>query len=149
LAPEHPFSGLSYKKHPRYLVIGGLVFTELSQNYLETWGDEWLRKIPLFLRYLFYHSDEDQQFNRFRSFVVLARRLPHEINMYAEGFQNAVVKAVNGKAVFSFEEFQELLKSLTNSYLRINFHDREDPLFLPVESLTKAHREINSSYGVN
>ena len=147
-ASDHPFNGLTYKKHPRYLVIGGLVFTELSQNYLETWGEEWPRKIPPLLRYLFNHIDEDKMFAEFRSFVVLARRLPHEINMYADGFQNAVVKKVNNTPILSFEDFQAQLQKLAPAFLSIDFFERDEALFLPIAGLKETHKEINKSYGV-
>lgn len=149
-AQQHPFVGLTYKKHPRYLVIGGLVFTELSQSYMEYWGgEEWMRRIPMFQRFLFSHSDEDEELKKSKSFIVLAKRLPHEINQYADGFQNAIVKDVNSKRIYSFEEFQSELKNLNGKFLRINFFDRDDTLYLPIQGLQESHAEIKESYGVH
>ncbi len=146
---DHPFAGLTYKKHPRYLVVGGLVFTEFTQSYLQTWGDDWIRKIPVFLRYVFSHSDEDERMKKIRSFVIITRRLPHEINQYAENFQNAVVSKVNGAEIFSFQDFQHEMKNLNKKFLRIDFFDREEALYLPVKGVEESYKDISDSYGVN
>jgi len=145
---SHPFTGLTYKKHPRYISIGGLVFTELSQSYLATWGEEWIRKIPLFFRYVFSHSDEDPELVHYRSFIVLAKRLPHEINQYADRFQNAIVQKVNGKDVHTFDEFQHAMEQLSGKFLHIEFFDRDEDLYLPIKDLKENQAVINESYGV-
>lgn len=148
IAKPHSFQGLTYKKHPRYVSIGGLVFTELSQGYMSTWGAEWTRKIPLFFRYVLSHGDQDSQLAKFDSFVVLAKRLPHEINQYADKFQNAIVKKVNDKDVYSFEQFHNEIKNLSAKYLHIDFFDREEPLYIPTQDLKNYQVQINKSYGV-
>lgn len=145
---EHPFRGLTYKKRPRYLVVGGLVFTELSQSYLETWGEDWPRRLPFLLRYVFSHSDEDEVLSQNKSFVVLARRLPHEINEYAEGFQNNIVQKINGKSIHSFENFQEELQKLSTKFLQLEFFGREDSLYLPVQGIKNSHLQIKETYGI-
>jgi S1-C subfamily serine protease len=149
-APQkHPFVGRTYKKHPRYIIFGGLVFTELSQNYLETWGDEWMRRIPAFFRYLFSHSDEDEEFASKNSLIVLSKRLPHEINQYAEGFQNSLVKTIDDKPIDTFEGFHESLKNSKGKFLKIEFFGREDTLYLPMKDLKEIQEQINTGYGVH
>src|SRR5436853_3625569 len=37
---------------PKYLVLGGLIFQELSRQYLKEWGPNWLREAPQRFVYL-------------------------------------------------------------------------------------------------
>ena len=145
---EHPFMGKMYLKHPRYVVSGGLVFTELTQNYFEAWGEEWLRKLPLFYRYIFSNSDQDEEFKNIKTFIVLSKRLPDKINEYSDEFQNSIVKSVNDKKIHSFEEFRESLKNLSRDFLKIEFYDHDEVLYLPTKGLKESNMAINKTYGV-
>ena len=45
-----------YDIAPRYVCFAGLVFVPATRNYLETWGPEWVKDMPFYLRYLFRNS---------------------------------------------------------------------------------------------
>ena len=40
---QNPHSG------PNYYIFGGLVFQELSIDYVKTWGRDWIEKAPLYI----------------------------------------------------------------------------------------------------
>ncbi|NBU68689.1 MAG: hypothetical protein EBS49_03570, partial [Verrucomicrobia bacterium] len=37
---------LAFDSPPRYVVLGGLVFQELTGAYLQEWGDKWSERAP-------------------------------------------------------------------------------------------------------
>lgn len=150
VANEHPFNGLTYKKYPRFIIVGGLIFTELSQSYLEqVWGGEdWPRRVPLFLRYLQSYSDTIEDYAKHRSFVLLAGRLPHEINMYSEGFEESIISAVDQTPIYSFDDFVKSVQNPTGKFLRFGFYNHDDALFLPTEKLKESQQQIIETYRV-
>ena len=38
---EHLIDPYMYDRGPKYVIMGGLIFQELTQAYLKSWGDKW------------------------------------------------------------------------------------------------------------
>ncbi len=60
---------------PRYYVLGGLIFQELSRQYLKEWGPNWQREAPQRLVYL-DHFQAELFPDRNRRVVILSQVLP-------------------------------------------------------------------------
>ncbi|MBC62567.1 MAG: hypothetical protein CMP11_08925, partial [Zetaproteobacteria bacterium] len=53
-APAHPFGPYEHRRGSQYHILGGVVFTVLSLDWFATWGKNWSKSLPTFLKHLFY-----------------------------------------------------------------------------------------------
>ena len=93
----------SFEKPP-YFIFGGIVFTLLSSDLLQSWGTRWWEKAPVSLNNFLIgagHLNEEER----KEVVVILSILPDDINVGYHGYGNDYVKTVNGTKIVSFEEF--------------------------------------------
>jgi S1-C subfamily serine protease len=83
-----------YDKQPSWFVFGGLVFQQLTAEYLSIWGDNWWDKAPKELLHFYYSGGERTEERQ--EIVVLAQVLADEVNVGYEHFHNDVIVEVNG-----------------------------------------------------
>ncbi|WP_428267830.1 S1C family serine protease [Haliangium sp.] len=94
-----------YDVQPRYLVYGGLVFQNLTRDFLTTW-DKWWDKAPkefLFHYYAGLRTDERHEV------VILTQILGDEINVGYDSFYSESVVAVNGQCPRNMADFARML----------------------------------------
>jgi hypothetical protein len=94
---------------PPYLVAGGLVFRELTADYLRTWGSEWLSEAPLRLIGV-YNIERFAQAPERRRIILLKTVLPSTYTIGYHGLEDLPVETVNGQAVDSLEDMVEALR---------------------------------------
>ncbi|MGE9268257.1 MAG: PDZ domain-containing protein, partial [Verrucomicrobiales bacterium] len=92
---------------PPYLVKGGLIFQELSVDYLEAHGKDWESKAPLELLDVLYNP-EDYEEGR-RRVVVLTRVIPTAATIGYERLGGHLVESVNGRKVAGLPELAAAL----------------------------------------
>jgi S1-C subfamily serine protease len=81
-----------YDRQPTYFVFGGLVFQQLTRDFLTTW-DKWWNKAPKeFLHYYYSGTRTEEQ----QEVVVLTQILADEINVGYAHLYNEGVATVNG-----------------------------------------------------
>merc|ERR1711971_628860 len=101
---------------PSYYIISGLVFTTLSEPFLESeYGAEWDHKAPVtFVKWATQdHADTaDQQL------VILTQVLAHPITMGYESLENQRLNAINGENVTNLRHAMELIEACETGYLR-------------------------------
>src|SRR5439155_359994 len=92
---------------PRYYVLGGLIFQELSRQYLKEWGPNWQREAPQRLVY----------FDRFQSelfpaanlrVVILSQVLPANSTIRYDGLAYLTVTKVNGREINSLADLADV-----------------------------------------
>ncbi|MCA9402644.1 MAG: trypsin-like peptidase domain-containing protein [Candidatus Omnitrophica bacterium] len=99
---------------PTYYIFGGMVFTVLSTDLLQSWGKDWWQKAPVNLNY-WVVGDGRQNDEKAKDLVVLLNVLSDDINVGYHGQGNVIITKVNGEAFQSFEEFAKLIvKSKTS-----------------------------------
>ena len=86
-----------YGRGPDYLVVGGLVFQELTVPYLSTWGD-WQRRAPPRLLIAYDREAAAPTPERPR-IVLLTSVLPDAANLGYEGLHDLIVERVNGRTI--------------------------------------------------
>src|SRR5256886_3395978 len=82
---------------PAYYVLGGLIFQELSRQYLKEWGGNWQKDAPQRLVYLDRFQSELFPEGKQRV-VILSQVLPANSTIGYDDFNYLVVKQVDGKA---------------------------------------------------
>ena len=131
LAPPKP---LLIPRHindspPPFLIKGGMVFQELSREYLEAYGDKWTTRAPLSLMYAMenpekYEADRD-------SIVFLARVLPNRATIGYDQMSAIIVNGANGNPVRNLGELAAALsKAPDNGIHTIELDDIPGTLYL-------------------
>jgi len=81
-----------------YLVEGGLIFRELTQDYLRARGDRWEFKVATRLAWEALNQADSKGIPGERV-VILSRVLPHPVNVGYEYLNDEIVTSVNGQPV--------------------------------------------------
>jgi S1-C subfamily serine protease len=138
----------AYDKHPDYYIVGGLVFSPLTREYLQTLE----RRLPTMnTQQLFYYSEYAKMDDLYKDrdeFVVLIRRLPHEVNTYVDAFINGVVAEVNGVKITSLADVKSAIKHPVRGFHVINFAGMDESLVLDAKAVKQADLTILRDYGI-
>ena len=147
--PADPFIfRQSYDERPEYLIVGGLVFSPLSRDYLQTLGPRLGDRSNHPLLYDSQYAKIDQLYADRDQFIVLIRRLPHPINSYYEDFVQDVVTEANGVRIQNMAGLKAALAKPVNGFHIFHFEGQHDFLVLDAQSAQKADAEILERYGV-
>lgn len=119
-----------FDQAPRYVVLGGLVFEELSRTFLREWGANWKKTAPQRLVYLDAFQNELPPDHG--KVVFLASILPSPETLGYEGLENLVVTNVNGLPIKSLDDLAQAIKTPHNGFHRIEFE--EDPGFIILDA---------------
>jgi S1-C subfamily serine protease len=137
-----------YDIKPRYVCFSGLVFVPATRNYLETWGPEWLKDIPFYLRYLFHNSMQLNTDRERKEYVVLSEIMPDEINAYAGAFKSQVVESINGAKVEGLEDVGKAFENNSIDFYTIKFMGVERPLIIDTKIAHERQGDILTKYDI-
>ena len=87
-----------FDRGPRYFILGGLVFSELTRTYLEAFGGEWRDRAPFEFVYAAQNPEKFARDGR-KKLVFLAGALPSQSTMGYEGVRGAFIEKVNGRPI--------------------------------------------------
>ena len=92
------------------LIAGGLVFEELTQTYLESFGKDWRDRAPFKLSYAAANPEPFIAQGR-RKLVFLAGVLPSESTLGYDGVGGALLDRVNGVEIKDIKDLDTALQS--------------------------------------
>lgn len=114
---------------PPFLIKGGLVFQELSREYLRAYGDKWTTRAPLSLMYAMENPDKFEE-NR-DSIVFLARVIPNPATIGYDRLSGIIVNGANGKPIQNISELATALSTPPeNNIHTIELDDSPSKLYL-------------------
>ena len=132
---------------PSYFVLGGLIFQELSRQYLKEWGANWQKDAPQDFVYLDrFQSELFPEGNR--RIVILSQVLPANSTIGYDDFSYLVVKKVNGKEVHSLGEFAAAVKTPVNGFHVIETADDPKQLELDASEAATEAEALQKTYGL-
>ncbi|MEZ5301291.1 MAG: PDZ domain-containing protein [Verrucomicrobiales bacterium] len=129
LPGEYLVDSYMFDRGPNFLILGGLLFQELTLPYLETFGDEWDTRAPFRLVYTATHQEEFEDEGR-RKVVFLSGVLPSLSTQGYEGLHSLVVTKVNGKQITDMKALDDALASPKDGIHRIEFTDFPKVIFV-------------------
>ena len=97
-----------FDRGPRYLILGGLVFSELTRTYLEAFGNEWRDRAPFELVYAVQNPEKFARDGR-KKLVFLAGALPSQSTIGYEGVRGAFIEKVNGQVINDIKDLSDAL----------------------------------------
>ena len=134
-----------------HLIFGGLVFQELSLDYLETWGKSWRSKANSSLLYQWYYKNLNSLEQK--RVVVMTNVLADKINLGYESLQNKLLEKVNHISVRNMAEINSALgaplEKNGKKYAIFEFSLGHGEIILSYQDLEKAHTRIAKRYGIH
>jgi hypothetical protein len=146
-AQDYVIPPYSLDRPPAYYVLGGLIFQELSRQYLREWGPNWLREAPQ--RFVYLDHFQSELFPEgHRRLVILSQILPANNTIGYEDFAYLTVTKVNGKEISSLDDLADAVQHPIDGFIKIE--TEEDPKQLELEAAQVAAEApaLQESYGI-
>ncbi len=149
LPPEDDMiPGYRYDKPPEYLILGGMVFQELSRPFLQTWRD-WWKTAPL--RMLVAYSQQRRKpTEKQPRMVVLSKVLPDPVNLGYQELGPMIVTKVNGMTIGSIAQLKQAFQKPQGAYHVVEFLPGQGPyrIVLNAKDAAQADGRIRRNYGI-
>jgi S1-C subfamily serine protease len=131
---------------PPYLLLGGLLFQELSRPYLYEWGPNWQHEAPQDLVYLDAFQDELPRDHG--HFVILSTIFPTQQTIGFQDLANRVVKSINGRPIRSLADITEAAKHPEKGFQKIILEGSVGPVYLDTSTLAAEEQSVRAEYGI-
>jgi S1-C subfamily serine protease len=129
---------------PKFVIVGGIVFSELSRQFLREWGPNWAREAPFRLVYLDrYQSELPPDRGKV---VFISSVLPGPNTLGYENLSFEVVEEVNGRPVKSLADLAAAVDSPTDAFHRIKLAEDPGLVILDVEGSKAEEERIKRDY---
>jgi hypothetical protein len=139
------------QKEPAHLIIGGLVFQELSLPYFNShFGKDWKTEAPLRLLNLYYNDHYPSKLTG-EKHVVLQKVLNHR---YLNGYENIshqVLRSMNGKTVTSIAQLREKYLETRDSnekYAIFEFEPLDTKIIIDFKKISNYNKETLKLYSI-
>jgi S1-C subfamily serine protease len=139
----------SLDEPPKYLVVGGLIFQELSRQYLKEWGPNWQREAPQRLVYLdHFQSEMFPEGNR--KIVILSQTLPSNNTIGYDELAYLTVLKVNGKEIKSLGDMAQAIKQpIEGGFIRIETQEDPKQIELDAAGVAAEAQGLQENYGIS
>jgi len=132
---------------PHYYVLGGLVFEELSRQYLKEWGGDWQKKAPE--RFVYYDRFQSDLFqNDRKKIIILSQVLPSEDTVGYEELTNLVVTKINNVPLDSFADFVKAVENPVDGFHKIEFEESPRMIYLDAKKIETDKPALMQNYGI-
>ena len=118
-----------FDKGPRYVLMGGLLFQELSRPYLDAFGEEQRGGAILRLARIATHPDKYEEEGR-KKLVFLSMVLPTPSAQGYDKLGGQVINKVNGKAINDLNDLAEAFKNAKDTWHVIELDEFPHVLYL-------------------
>ncbi len=137
-----------FGRGPEYLIVGGLVFQELTRPYLGAYGD-WTRRAPPRLLVALDREAEEPD-PKFPRLVLLSSVLPDPANLGYQDLRDLIVQSVNGRRIGSLDHLREALAHPPGPYHVIALLPGQAArrLVVGVDDARAAVARVQRAYGI-
>jgi S1-C subfamily serine protease len=138
----------NFDQPPRYYVLGGLIFQELSRQYLKEWGPTWERSAPQRLVYFDrFQSELFPEGNR--RVVILSQVLPADSTVGYDDLAYLTVTKVNGKEIKSLDDLAEAVKQPIDGFVKIETEEDPKQIALDAAQVATEAPNLQENYGIS
>ena len=131
---------------PRYLILGGLVFEELSRQYLREWGPAWQREAPQ--RFVYYDHYQAELFPKPRKIVILSQILPNNDTIGYPQLNYMAVERVNGQPIYRLEDLAKAIEKPINGFYKIEFDLDPKVMYLDAGQVQENAAQLQKTYSL-
>ena len=147
-AKDHVSPPYNFDQPPRYYVLGGLIFQELSRQYLKEWGPTWERSAPQRLVYFDrFQSELFPEGNR--RVVILSQVLPADSTVGYDDLAYLTVTKVNGKEIKSLDDLAEAVKQPIDGFIKIETEEDPKQIALDAAQVATEAPNLQENYGIS
>jgi S1-C subfamily serine protease len=146
-AEEFVIPPYSLDRAPLYYVLGGLIFEELSRQYLREWGANWMKDAPQ--RFVYkdrFQSELYPEGNR--RVVVLTQVLPANTTIGYDDVAYVTIRKVNGKEVKSLADVVEAVKQPVDGFITIETEEDPKQIALDAKQVEDDAEALKQNYGL-
>jgi S1-C subfamily serine protease len=138
-----------FDRGPKFLILGGLIFQELTLPYLKAWGDQWVNRAPFKLVHAHANQevfeDEGEEGGKL---VILSAVILTPATVGYEQIGNLIVTQVNGKPIRHIRDLKDALSAPTDGIHRIEFDDFPEVIFLDARMAEAINGEFGPRLGI-
>ncbi len=131
---------------PRYYILGGLVFQELSRSFLREWGSDWKNDAPARLTYLDEFQDELPPDRG--KIVFLSQVLPADTTVGYDDVAEIIVEKINGRTIRCLEDVAEAAKHPIDGFQKVELESDPGVLYLDAKEVSETADQLRDSYGL-
>ena len=137
-----------FDRGPKYVIFGGLIFQELTQPYLESWGDEWPTRAPFKLVYGNAKPEKYEEEGRDK-LVFLSNVLKTPSTLGYEAINSVIVTKVNGIPIKNIGDLANALeKAPADGIHTIEFNDFPKIIFVDDAASRLVNQQL-IQYGIS
>ncbi len=140
-ASEYLVDPYMFDRGPRYVVQGGLLFTELTQTYLEGAGKEWRDRAPFKLVYAIANPEKYEKEGR-RKLVFLSGIIPSESTIGYEGLGGLFVTKVNGIDIKDIKDLDTAFTKPLGGLHKIEFDEHPYTIWVDAKQVEDDNQNL-------
>lgn len=134
-------------QQPPYLIVGGLIFQELSVSYLREYGKDWPSRAPIHLVY--YQQNQDYlNGDQREKIIIISNVIPTPFTIGYENLRDLVVRQVNGRPIGKLSDVATALQSPQDGFHKIEVEQSPGILYLDPRELPRIHKMIEERYRI-
>jgi len=118
-----------FDRGANFLVMGGLVFQELSIPYLQSFGENWETNGPLRLVHIASHADEYEKMGK-KKIIFLSGALPTRSTQGYGRIGGSIVNKVNGKVINDLSDLDKAFQEPQNLLHTVELEDFPKLIYL-------------------
>ncbi len=138
----------SLTKPPAYYVLGGLIFQELTRQYLKEWGANWQKEAPP--RFVYMDRFQSEMFpDTKRRVVILSQVLPAAGTIGYDDFSYLTVTKVNGREIKSLADLAAAVKQpIEGGFIKVETEEDPKQIELDVNQIAQEAPDLQQAYGI-
>jgi membrane-associated protease RseP (regulator of RpoE activity) len=149
-APRDPARTVSepylFDTAPRYVVLGGIIFQELSGAFLREWGGNWRKNAPQ--RLVFLDAFQTELPPDRGKIVFVSGVLPSDDTLGYEGIENLVVTKLNDRTIRSLDDLALAAKEPLKGFHKLEFETDPKTIYLDARSIEANAPALAEDYGI-
>jgi hypothetical protein len=127
--------------------LGGLIFQELTRQYLKEWGSNWQKEAPP--RFVYMDRFQSELFPEGkRRVVILSQVLPATSTIGYDDLAYLTVKKVNGKEINSLADLAAAVKEPIDGFIKVETEEDPKQLELEAAQVQQEAPGLQESYGI-
>ncbi|MFN2509472.1 MAG: PDZ domain-containing protein, partial [Chthoniobacterales bacterium] len=132
---------------PSYYVLGGLIFQELSRQYLREWGGNWQKEAPQ--RFVYVDRFQSELFPEGnRRVVILSQVLPANSTIGYDDLAYLTVGKVNDKEIKSLRDVAEAVKQPIDGFIKVEMVEDGKQIALDASQVAAEAAGLQQNYGL-
>ena len=146
-ADDYVIPPYSRDEAPKYYILGGLIFQELTRQYLREWGTNWLKDAPQ--RFVYLDRFQWELFPEgHRRVVILSQVLPVNGTIGYDDVGYLTVTKVNGKEIRSLEDLAEALQQPADGFVKVETVEDPKQIELDASQAQTDEPRLRENFGI-